>query len=96
MQTQILKYKKIQKVITESGPSLPGLQCMVLCHLNPRCSIPMQTTKVASNPLPVPARLGVNGTPAPTALSLECGIFSLELQPVCDLTVDIMITGCQL
>ena len=25
MQTQILKYKKIQKVITESGPSLPGL-----------------------------------------------------------------------
>ena len=26
MQTQILKYKKIQKVITESGPSLPGLK----------------------------------------------------------------------
>ena len=29
MQTQILKYKKIQKVITESGPSLPGLTATV-------------------------------------------------------------------
>ena len=59
MQTQILKYKKIQKVITESGPSLPGL-----AHIRSRAD-PIPAAPAASPPGSKPRALRVGAIAAP-------------------------------